>query len=302
MSMIRTRWAAVGAAVAITLGAGGIGLVSATDPSDAVTFVPITPCRVMDTRTEYNVGPKTSPLGPGEVHTVNTTSGNTGDCTGIPASATGVSLNVTALDATLPTFLTVWATGEPQPDASSLNPVPGAPPTPNAVTTAINGGGQFDIYNLQGNVQVIADINGYYTDHDHDDRYYTKAQSDGRYYTQGQTDAALADKVDAATITPHLLPTAHGYLNGSNPADLRYATGVQSVTENAGSKRYEITMDNYYSFHHLVQVTLRGGYSSCPEGTQVRTSSVGGKLLIYVLNDDNTFNGDCSLDYVVYAG
>ncbi|MDW3213749.1 MAG: hypothetical protein R8G01_07130 [Ilumatobacteraceae bacterium] len=167
----------MGAAVAITLGAGGIGLVSATNPGDAVAFVPITPCRVMDTRTEFNVGPKTSPVGPGEVYTVNTTTGNTGDCSGIPTTATGVSLNVTALDATLPTFLTVWATGEPQPDASSLNPVPGAPPTPNAVTTGISAG-QFDLYNLQGNVQVIADINGYYTDHDHDDRYYTKNQVD----------------------------------------------------------------------------------------------------------------------------
>jgi hypothetical protein len=188
MSIIRTRWAAIGAAIAVTLGAGGIGIVSATQPDDAVTFVPITPCRVMDTRTEFNVGPKTSPLGPGEVYTVNTTTGNTGNCSGIPTTATGVSLNITALDATLPTFLTVWATGAPQPEASSLNPIPGQPPTPNAVTTGINTNGQFDIYNLQGNVQVIADINGYYTDHHHDDRYYTKNQTDDRYYTKGQSD------------------------------------------------------------------------------------------------------------------
>jgi hypothetical protein len=132
----------------------------------------------MDTRVASNVGPKSSPLGPGETYTVNTTTNNTGDCTGIPTNATGVSLNVTALDATAPTFVTVWATGAAQPDASSLNPVPGAPPTPNAVTTGINAGGQFNVYNLQGNVQVIADINGYYIDHHHDDRYYTRAQVD----------------------------------------------------------------------------------------------------------------------------
>ncbi len=178
MSLIRTRWAAIGAAVAVTLGAGGLGVVRATQPAGAVTFVPITPCRVMDTRTEFNVGPKSSPLGPGEVHTVNTTTGNTGNCTGIPSTATAVSLNVTAVGATLPTFLTVWATGAAQPDASSLNPVPGAPPTPNAVTTGISANGQFDMYNLQGNVHVLADINGYYTDHRHDDRYYTRAEVD----------------------------------------------------------------------------------------------------------------------------
>ena len=188
MSIVRTRWAAIGAAVAVTLGAGGVGIVSATQPADAVAFVPITPCRVMDTRVEFNVGPKSSPVGPGEVYTVNTTTGDTGNCTGIPTTATGVSMNVTALDASVPTFLTVWATGDTQPEASSLNPVPGSPPAPNAVTTGINATGQFNIFNLQGNVHVIADINGYYTDHHHDDRYYTETESDGRYYTRPDAD------------------------------------------------------------------------------------------------------------------
>ena len=62
MSLLRTRWSAVGAAVAVTLGAGGIGLVSATFPSDATTFVPITPCRLFDTRPEFQVGDRGTPL------------------------------------------------------------------------------------------------------------------------------------------------------------------------------------------------------------------------------------------------
>ena len=214
MSIIRTRWAAIGAAIAVTLGAGGIGIVSATQPGDAVAFVPITPCRVMDTRTEFNVGPKTSPLGPGEVYTVNTTTADTGNCTTIPTTATGVSLNITALDATLPTFLTVWETGDPQPEASSLNPVPGQPPTPNAVTTGINPGGQFDIYNLQGNVQVIADINGYYTDHQHDDRYYTKGQSNDRYYTKGESNNRYPTKTQTIVV-----PAAAFAKNGVTATD-----------------------------------------------------------------------------------
>ena len=301
MSLTRSRWAALGAAVAVTLGAGGIGLVSATQPNEAVTFVPITPCRLFDTRPDFQVGDRSAPLGPNDIHTVEAT-GSNGNCTDIPSNAAAVSMNMTSTDATAPTFLTVWAAGETRPDASSMNPVPGAPAVPNGVISALNGDGEFSVYNLAGSVHVLADINGYYIDHDHDDRYYTKAQSDGRYYTQGQTDAALADKVDAATITPHLLPTAHGYLNGSNPESLQYTTGVQSVVENVGLKHYEITLDDYYSFTHLTQLTIRGSYSNCPAGTQVRAGSVGGKLLIYVLNDDNSFNGDCSLDYVVYSG
>jgi len=174
---IRTRWAAIGAAVAITLGGGGIGLVSATQPDGASTLIPITPCRVIDTRPDFNVGPKASPLGPGETHTV-AAHGDNGDCTGIPTDAVALSMNVTAVDASAPTFLTIWATGDTQPTASSLNPTPGQPPAPNAVTTELSAGGEFDIFNLAGNVHVLADINGYYVDHHHDDRYYTQDEID----------------------------------------------------------------------------------------------------------------------------
>ncbi len=181
MNMLRTRWAALGAAVAVALGGGGIGLVGATNPAAATTLVSITPCRVFDTRPEYQVGPKSSPLGAGETHTV-TTHGDNGNCTGIPSNAVAVSMNVTAVDATAPTFLAIWEAGVPRPEqASSLNPVPGAPPTPNAVTTDVNAQGEFHVYNLQGNVHVFADINGYYVDHDHDDRYYTKTQADALF-------------------------------------------------------------------------------------------------------------------------
>ena len=176
-SMITTRWAAIGAAVAVTVGAGGIGLVSATSPSDAVAYVPIEPCRAADTRPELdvNIGPRNTPLGADETHTVNA---GDGDCAGaVAAGATGLQLNVTALGATSPTFLTVWAGGE-RPDASSLNPSPGQPPVPNAVTTAITAGGDFDVYNLAGNVHVIVDVVGFYIDHHHDDRYYTEAEID----------------------------------------------------------------------------------------------------------------------------
>ena len=166
-NLLKTRWAAIGAAVAVTLGAGGLGISYATSPAGATAFVPITPCRVVDTRPAPDtVGARTSPLGPEETFTV-TAHGNNGNCTGIPTGATGLSLNVTALGATSGTFLTLWATGATQPTASNLNPQPGQPPTPNAVTTGLSAGGQFNIFNKVGSVNVIVDIVGYYTDHQH---------------------------------------------------------------------------------------------------------------------------------------
>ncbi len=180
MSVARSRWAALGAAVAVTLGAGGIGLVAATSPEGATAYVPITPCRLADTRAgEFNVGPKSSPLGPDETYTAEAT-GDHGECTGVPASATGLQLNVTALGATDPTFITVWGDGD-QPNSSNLNPLPGDGPVPNTVTTGLTPSGGINLFNAFGSVDVIVDVAGYYTDHDHDDRYFTETESDDRY-------------------------------------------------------------------------------------------------------------------------
>jgi hypothetical protein len=172
MSLIRSRWSAFGAAVAVSLGAGGIGLVDAAVSSgERATFVPITPCRLFDTRPGTdNVGTKSSPLGPGETYTVGV-HGDNGQCTGIPTDAVAVSLNVTALNSTAPTFVTVFAADAERPLSSSLNPVPGGPPTPNGVTSDLSGTGFVSFYNENGSVDLLADAVGYYVDHNHDDRY-----------------------------------------------------------------------------------------------------------------------------------
>jgi hypothetical protein len=170
--MIRTRWAAIGAAVAVSLGAGGIGLITAAPLSsgERTVLVPLN-CRLADTRPAPDtVGPKSSPLGAGETHTFSA-HGTNGNCT-IPADATALSLNVTALNTTAPlTFLTLWNADQAQPTTSSLNPAAGQPPTPNAVTVDLSATGQFKVFNALGTVNVIIDVTGYYQDHNHDDRY-----------------------------------------------------------------------------------------------------------------------------------
>lgn len=199
----RSRWAAVGAAVAVTLGAGAVGLVAATSPSGASAYVPINPCRAADTRPapDVNIGSRTTPLGAAETHTVNS---NDGDCAGdVPVTATGLQLNVTAVGATTTTFLTTWSEG-PRPNASSLNPTAGAPPAPNAVTTSITASGDFNIYNDAGSVHVIVDVVGFYTDHDHDDRYYTKDETALTMFARAQSDGTLIAGTDGVSVTKQL--------------------------------------------------------------------------------------------------
>lgn len=123
------------------------------------TFVPITPCRLMDTRPAPDRVGNQSSFGVQDTKSVKAT-GVSGNCTTIPAEATAVSLNVTALNATEPGFIAVWPSGE-RPLSSNLNPGPGQRPIPNAVQTPLDAG-SFLVYNHVGSVDVIIDANGYY--------------------------------------------------------------------------------------------------------------------------------------------
>lgn len=165
----RTRWAAIGAAVAVTLGAGGMSMVSAdTSPDGAATFVGTDPCRILDTRDAPNRVNTFDTLGPSGKITV-TAMGDVGNCkaadgTAIPAAATGLQLNVTAVGASAITDLRVYPGAGDPPVASNLNPYPGEPPVPNAVTVKLDDSDRFSIWNNQGNVDILIDVVGYYTD------------------------------------------------------------------------------------------------------------------------------------------
>lgn len=182
--------------MAISLGAGGVGLVTATDPPDANdVYVPLTPCRLADTRVQAAVGPRNTPLGAGETHTF-AVRGDNGQCT-IPADASAIVANVTALSPTAASFLTMWPADEPRPNASSLNYTAGQAPTPNGVTVALSADGAIRAYNESGTVDLLIDITGYYRDHEHDDRYYTEDEID-QLAIGGSPGPAGADGADGA--------------------------------------------------------------------------------------------------------
>ena len=166
--------------MAVVFGAGVVlpSANAAITGGNRAVFVPITPCRLFDTRpAPVTVGPRATPIGPAESHTQQVT-GSNGHCE-IPLDATAVSMNVTTVDGTDASYLTVYpANASAVPEASNLNWTPGAPPTPNKVDVKLSDTGAVNVYNNAGSVNVLADVVGYYADHNHDDRYYTKAEVD----------------------------------------------------------------------------------------------------------------------------
>jgi len=79
---------------------------------------------------------------------------------GVPANATAVSLNVTAVDPTESGFITVWPCGVERPNASNVNFVAGDI-VPNGVIASIGTPGSVCFYSLH-ETDLIVDIAGWF--------------------------------------------------------------------------------------------------------------------------------------------
>ena len=98
----RSRWAAIGAAIAVSLGGGGLFFANAAS-SSASNTVFTDPVRIMDTRDPVNVGlagPFVSQVSQ-KLQVTGSIPTTTGTSTVVPAGATGVLLNVTVVNAKL---------------------------------------------------------------------------------------------------------------------------------------------------------------------------------------------------------
>ncbi|MFT3853931.1 MAG: hypothetical protein QM733_14490 [Ilumatobacteraceae bacterium] len=119
-------------------------------------FVPVTPTRIVDSRSGAAMG---GPIGPGQVVTLPM-----GGVDPVPGNASGAVVNVTATASSAASFLTVYPTGTPRPeDSSNVNPRVGATAVPNQDYVKLGAGGQVDLFNLAGSTQVIVDVFGYIT-------------------------------------------------------------------------------------------------------------------------------------------
>jgi hypothetical protein len=154
----RRHLAAAGLVAAALVGLGGVPSESRAETSTAgapSVVVPVTPFRLLDTRTGVGAGGRTDPLGPDSTITVQVAGVGT-----IPTDATGVILNVTANAATASGYVTATPTGSARAETSVLNLTPGQD-LPNMVTATLGTGGRLDLYNFTGSVHLIADVAGY---------------------------------------------------------------------------------------------------------------------------------------------
>lgn len=194
----RARWAAIGAAVAVSVGAGGVWHAHADDVEGSV-LTAITPQRLLDTRSASPVGALDGTGAPLRLQI-------SGDA--VPAGASAVVMNVTAVQARTSSvggFVTVYPCDVPRPNTSNLNFVDGQT-VPNQVTVGLAADGTVCFY-VYGRAHLLADVTGYVDDArlrsieaelsalGSADRDPVGAADLSDYYTAADTDAAIAAAV-----------------------------------------------------------------------------------------------------------
>ena len=152
--------------------AAGLVSLTVTDPVGTAStgyiytalgsYVPLTPFRIMDTRTGLCGGGTCHNLGPAQSLKLQV-AGYTDPATNetVPATATAAVLNVTAASGSADSLFTVWPDGSAQPLASNLN-FNASTNTANLVTALLGQGGAVDVFNAVGTAGVVADVEGYF--------------------------------------------------------------------------------------------------------------------------------------------
>ena len=215
----RSRWSAAGAALAVTLGGGGTFSASAAPSSTASAFVALAPQRILDTRSSASV---VRTLVPGQTITVSLADE-------LPADADAAAINLTVIDGTKFSFLTVWPTGTDMPDASSIN-WDGPSASANSTTTKLGGDRQFQVNNAFGTVNVIIDLVGYYVP-------AAGGGAPGPQGPKGDTGADGADGADGVDGVDGIdgLPGADGADGTDGQPGTPGANGVDGADGTAGT-------------------------------------------------------------------
>jgi hypothetical protein len=139
------------------LNSGGGSCVMGFNPQTptGLTFVPVTPCRVADTRNPAGLfgGPFIAAQGTREFDIPNSS------CN-IPATAQVYSVNATVVPHGVLGFLTAFPCGQPRPFTSTLNAVDGRVKAAAAIVPAGTNGGL--CFFATHDTDLVLDINGYF--------------------------------------------------------------------------------------------------------------------------------------------
>ncbi len=207
---------------------GVIHSVNATGVDIPSSFVPIVPCRLVDTRSAAPIGSRATPIGASESVTFQVT-GSNGGCV-IPSTANGIASNVTSVNPTSRSYLTVFPADEALPLASNLNWTSTSPPTPNQVTVKLSATGAIKTFNNAGTIDIIIDIVGYY-----------QPSTSGPSGPAGPVGPIGPAGANGAAGAPAVNPAQVVWVAKAGTGTFATVTAaLSSITDNTADKRYVI--------------------------------------------------------------
>jgi hypothetical protein len=295
-----SRWAVIAAAIAV----GAIGgtravpwAAAVTSAGDRAIFEPLTPVRILDTRSSSN------PVGPGESRVLPVTGAG-----GVPGDATAVVINVTAVSPTSGGWLTLYPADGTLPVVSNVNFNAGQV-VPNLVTVKLGSTGadtgRIKIFNQAGQTHVLVDVAGYYRGHDHDDRYYVKAQTQARIAGNSLTCTAgnflrsvAADGTPTCAAGPTGPPGAPGQPGAPGPSGPKGFASASGAFPASGGTFYRIITNPFVVPAGVTSCLITSSAQTQPPGdapsgtvyfrnavTRNATSSEDGEYGQYLTND-----------------
>ena len=120
------------------------------------SYYALTPCRVVDTRNANGVDG-------GPILTAGTRSFTVRGVCGVPTTAKAVSLNVAITGASSNGYLTLWPSGQAQPNTATINFTTADQALSNGAIVGLSTNAQdLAVYNAASSVHVILDVTGYF--------------------------------------------------------------------------------------------------------------------------------------------
>jgi hypothetical protein len=259
-------------------------------------FVPVTPVRIMDTRSASQIGPVTGPVAASST-TLVPIDGNT--TAGLPATGiTAVAVSITVTGQTAAGNLIAYPGDTPLPATSTVNFVSGSPATTNNAIVPVGPDGDIALYNQSaGTAQLLVDLTGYFTT--------DTAASGASTYTPLATPTRILDTRNG-TGAPEAEIASGGTLtltmagDDTNGADLP-STGITAVALNltvvpaaSGDEGYLVTYPDGVTRPSISNLWYDATADQSQAGTVIIPVGSDGKIDVY--NDGPAVNlvGDLS--------
>jgi len=263
-----------------------------------MTFIAMTPCRVMDTRSDQGFTGAFGPPSLGAFGTARQVPMPTSTTCNIPSNAGAYSLNITAVSPGVLSFLSVWPAGAAYPNVSTLND---SSPTGGAVANAaiVPAGTGGAIQMVAGNItDVIIDINGYYaapSDLSGNTAVGTGALS-GNPGGEGNTAIGAYAMQDNTTGSGNTA-NGDGALNLNTIGDGNTASGQAALFKNTAGNFNTATGGYALENNTTGSQSTASGYYALENNTTGSNNTASGYYALYwnTIGDGNTASGEGAL-------